>query len=44
MFGVSQPTVSRVVSALEEPIAAVLDREVPELYEVIKGRVARGTT
>lgn len=39
MFGVSQPTISRMVSTLEEPIAAVLDCEVPELVEVISGRV-----
>jgi DDE superfamily endonuclease len=39
VFGVSQPTISRVVNALEEPIAAVLDCEVPELVEVIAGRV-----
>jgi hypothetical protein len=39
VFGVSQPTVSRVVNILEEPIAAVLDCEVPELVEVISGRV-----
>jgi hypothetical protein len=39
VFGVSQSTVSRMVNALEEPIAAVLDCEVPELVEVISGRV-----
>lgn len=39
VFGVSQPTISRVITILEEPIAAVLDREVPELVEVIIGRV-----
>lgn len=39
VFGVSQPTISRVVNELEEPIAAVLDGEVPELIEVIGGRV-----
>lgn len=39
VFGVSQPTISRMVNALEEPIAAVLDCEVPELVEVITGRV-----
>ena len=40
VFGVSQPTVSRLVSSLEEPIAAVCDREVPELAEAVAGRVA----
>jgi hypothetical protein len=39
VFGVSQPTISRVLTILEEPIAAVLDCEVPELVEVITGRV-----
>ena len=39
VFGVSQSTISRMVNALEEPIAAVLDYEVPELVEVITGRV-----
>jgi DDE superfamily endonuclease len=39
VFGVSQSTISRMVNALEEPIAAVLDCEVPELVEVITGRV-----
>lgn len=39
VFGVSQPTVSRMVNALEEPIAAVLDCQVRELVEVIAGRV-----
>lgn len=39
VFGVSQPTISRIVNAPEEPIAAVLDREVPELVEVVTGRV-----
>jgi hypothetical protein len=39
VFGVSQPTISRTVTALEEPIAAVLDCEVSELVEVICGRV-----
>ena len=39
VFGVSQPTISRMVNTLEEPIAAVLDCEVPELVEVITGRV-----
>jgi hypothetical protein len=39
VFGVSQPTISRMVNTLEEPIAAVLDCEVPELVEVIAGRV-----
>ena len=37
--GVSQSTISRIVNALEEPIAAVLDCEVPELVEVMTGRV-----
>src|SRR5512135_1110995 len=31
VFGVSQPTVSRIVTAVEEPIAAVCDPQVPEL-------------
>jgi hypothetical protein len=39
VFGVSQSTISRMVNALEEPIAAVLDCEVPELVDVIAGRV-----
>lgn len=39
VFGVSQPTISRMVNTLEQPIAAVLDCEVPELVEVITGRV-----
>jgi hypothetical protein len=39
VFGVSQSTISRIVNVLEEPIAAVLDCEVPELVEVITGRV-----
>ena len=39
VFGVSQATISRVINTLEEPIAAVLDREVPELAEAIDGRV-----
>jgi hypothetical protein len=39
VFGVSRPTISRVVNTLEESIAAVLDCEVPELVEVITGRV-----
>lgn len=38
-FGVSQPTISRMITILEEPIAAALDCEVPELIEVISGRV-----
>lgn len=40
VFGVSQSTISRAVTLLEEPIAAVLDCQVPELVEVITGRVA----
>ena len=39
VFGVSQSTISRMVNVLEEPIAAVLDCEVPELVDVIAGRV-----
>lgn len=39
VFGVSQPTISRIVNTVEEPIAAVLDCEVPELVDVIAGRV-----
>jgi hypothetical protein len=39
VFGVSQSTISRSVNALEEPIAAVLDCEVPELVDVITGWV-----
>jgi hypothetical protein len=39
VFGVSQSTISRTVTVLEEPIAAVLDCEVPELVEMIAGRV-----
>lgn len=39
VFGVSQPTVSRIVTAVEEPIAAVCDSQVPELVEVLVGRV-----
>jgi hypothetical protein len=39
VFGVSQPTISRMLTILEEPIAAVLDCAVPELVEVITGRV-----
>jgi len=39
VFGVSQPTTSRMVNTLDEPIAAVLDCEVPELVEVITSRV-----
>ncbi|MDQ3762557.1 MAG: transposase family protein [Actinomycetota bacterium] len=39
VFGVSQPAISRMVSDLEEPIAAVLDCEVPEPSEAIGGRV-----
>jgi DDE superfamily endonuclease/Helix-turn-helix of DDE superfamily endonuclease len=39
VFGVSQSTISRMVNDLEEPIAAVLDCEVPELEDVITGRV-----
>lgn len=39
VFGVSQSTISRMVNTLEESIAAVLDCEVPELVEVITGRV-----
>jgi DDE superfamily endonuclease len=39
VFGVSQSTISRMVNSLEEPIAAVLDCEIPELVEVIAGRV-----
>lgn len=39
VFGVSQATISRVVNLVEEPIAAVLDCEVPELVEAIDGRV-----
>jgi hypothetical protein len=39
VFGVSQATISRVINAVEEPIAAVLDCEVPELAEAIDGRV-----
>jgi hypothetical protein len=38
VFGVSQSTISRMVNFLEEPIAAVLNCEVPELVEVITGR------
>ncbi len=39
VFGASQPTVSRLVTALAEPIAVVCDREVPELIEVLAGWV-----
>ena len=39
VFGVSQSTISRMVNVLEEPIAAVLDCEVPELVDVVTGRV-----
>lgn len=39
VFGVSQPMISRVVNDLEEPIATVLACEVPELPEMIEGRV-----
>ena len=39
VFGVSQSTISRMVNDLEEPIAAVLDCEVPELEDMITGRV-----
>lgn len=37
VLGVNQSTISRMVNTLEEPIAAVLDCEVPELVEVITG-------
>jgi hypothetical protein len=39
VFGVSRSTIFRMVNALEEPIAAVVDCEVPELVEVIAGRM-----
>ena len=39
VFGVSQPNICRVINELEEPIAAVLDCEVPKLAEAIQGRV-----
>jgi hypothetical protein len=39
VFGASQATVSRMIALVEEPIAAVLNCEVPELVEVISGRV-----
>ena len=39
VFGISQPTVSRIVTAVEEPIAAVCDPQVPKLVELLAGRV-----
>jgi hypothetical protein len=39
VFVVRQPTISRMITQLKQPIAAVLDCEVPELVEVISGRV-----
>lgn len=39
VFGVSQPTVSRLVTAVEEPIVAVCDPQLPALVEVLAGRV-----
>jgi hypothetical protein len=42
VFGASQATVSRMIALVEEPIAAVLNCEVPGLVEVISGRVVIG--
>jgi hypothetical protein len=39
VFGVSQPTVSRVMDELTEPLLGVLDAVVPELVEVVDGQV-----